>query len=80
MKRKLNIKEIFNIGQKKSRKQIIPKEKSMRTEPRKPRILKKRREKVVKLKLDSEVKTEIKTELSGEYGSVSMLFLFLRFC
>ena len=79
MKRKLNIKEIFNIGQKKSRKPNIEK-KIVKTEPRKPRILKKRREKVVKLKLESEVKTEIKTDLPSEYCFISILSLFLSFC
>lgn len=65
MKRKLNIKEIFNIGQKKSRKQKGPDEKPHKTVERKPRILKKRRERPVKLKLESEIKTEPITEVPG---------------
>lgn len=75
MKRKLNIKEIFNIGQKKSRKNQTEKSQTERV-GRKPRILKKRREKVVKLKLESEVKTEIKTE-PGECCLHSNFFLIV---
>ncbi|KAJ8735021.1 hypothetical protein PYW08_014271 [Mythimna loreyi] len=72
MKRKLNIKEIFNIGQKKSRKNLKEKSQTERVE-RKPRILKKRREKVVKLKVKSEVETEIKTELPAVDAVASII-------
>ncbi|KAJ8733791.1 hypothetical protein PYW07_014342 [Mythimna separata] len=72
MKRKLNIKEIFNIGQKKSRKNQKEKSQTERVE-RKPRILKKRREKVVKVKIESEVKTEVKTELPAVDAVASII-------
>lgn len=66
MKRKLNIKEIFNIGQKKYKKQRVQKEKTQKMVEKKPRVMKKRRERVVKLKLESEDKVEVKTELPGK--------------
>ncbi|XP_026726423.1 uncharacterized protein LOC113492901 isoform X3 [Trichoplusia ni] len=59
MKRKLNIKEIFNIGQKRSRKQKTPNESTQKSVERKPRTIKKR----IKLKLKSESKLEAKTDL-----------------
>uniref|UniRef100_A0A2A4KA81 MBD domain-containing protein n=1 Tax=Heliothis virescens TaxID=7102 RepID=A0A2A4KA81_HELVI len=68
MKRKLNIKEIFNIGQKRPKKQKSPQEKAV--VERKPRVTKKRRERVIKLKLESEIKTEIKTELPDAVASI----------
>ncbi|XP_035429357.2 PHD finger protein 20 isoform X4 [Spodoptera frugiperda] len=73
MKRKLNIKEIFNIGQKKSRKQKGPDEKPHKTVERKPRILKKRRERPVKLKLESEIKTEPITEVPAVDAVASII-------
>ena len=78
MKRKLNIKEIFNIGQKKARKEKSLKEKSEKTVERKPRILKKRRERVVKLKLESEVKTEVKMEKSEPPGKYCLVCYFFH--
>ncbi|XP_022819420.1 PHD finger protein 20 isoform X2 [Spodoptera litura] len=73
MKRKLNIKEIFNIGQKKSRKQKSADEKPHKTVERKPRILKKRRERPVKLKLESEIKTEIKSDVPAVDAVASII-------
>ncbi|XP_063890671.1 uncharacterized protein LOC126054929 isoform X2 [Helicoverpa armigera] len=68
MKRKLNIKEIFNIGQKRPKKQKTVQEKTV--VERKPRVMKKKRERVVKLKLESEIKTEIKTEPPDAVASI----------
>ncbi|KAH9633941.1 hypothetical protein HF086_015145 [Spodoptera exigua] len=73
MKRKLNIKEIFNIGQKRSRKQKSPIENAHKNVERKPRILKKRRVRPVKLKLESDIKTEIKTDLPAVDAVASII-------
>ncbi|CAH0698780.1 unnamed protein product [Spodoptera exigua] len=73
MKRKLNIKEIFNIGQKRSRKQKSPNENAHKNVERKPRILKKRRVRPVKLKLESDIKTEIKTDLPAVDAVASII-------
>ncbi|CAD0195251.1 unnamed protein product [Chrysodeixis includens] len=69
MKRKLNIKEIFNIGQKKARKQKSPKENTPKSVERKPRNIKKR----IKLKLKSEVKFEPKSELPAVDAVASII-------
>ncbi|XP_069365849.1 uncharacterized protein MBD-R2 isoform X2 [Maniola hyperantus] len=67
MKRKLNIKEIFNIGQKKKKKDTPPKEKVARVvKEKKPRVL------LRKIKEESveEVKTEAKAEIPDAVASI----------
>ncbi|XP_023955146.2 PHD finger protein 20 isoform X2 [Bicyclus anynana] len=54
MKRKLNIKEIFNIGQKKRKKEVPPKEKV-------PRVVKEKKPRVLLRKIKVE-ETDVKTE------------------
>lgn len=73
MKRKLNIKEIFNIGQKRPKTQKSPKEHTEKTPiDKKPRII---RRKNLKLKKGNKVKTEVKTEIHGEYFVLLLTFL-----
>ncbi|CAK1600192.1 unnamed protein product [Parnassius mnemosyne] len=69
-KRKLNIKEIFNIGQKKRRKQK-PQEDTNDSAPktvkqRKPRVVQKK----IKEENDMQVKTEIKNEVPDAVASI----------
>ncbi|CAG4921142.1 unnamed protein product [Colias eurytheme] len=66
MKRKLNIKEIFNIGQKK-RKISTPKEKPQSTE-KKPRVIKKKWKKIKKLDVD--IKQEVPDAVASIIGTV----------
>lgn len=79
MKRKLNIKEIFNIGQKKKKKETPPKEKVARViKEKKPRVLLKKitlEEAVHEVKCDikSEVKAEVKTEIPGKFHCIQMM-------
>ncbi|XP_045761179.1 PHD finger protein 20-like isoform X2 [Maniola jurtina] len=75
MKRKLNIKEIFNIGQKKKKKETPPKEKVARVvKEKKPRVLlrKIKEESVedVKTEINTEVKAEVKTEIPDAVASI----------
>lgn len=61
LKRKLNIKEIFNIGQKQRRKDTMVKDKPKVPRAKKPKI-EKRKEKI---ELKSDIKIE-KKEIPGE--------------
>lgn len=69
-KRKLNIKEIFNIGQKKQRKQRSANE----TDSVAPRIVKQRKPRTVRKKFKMQhdtsirIKTEIKNEIPGDHS------------
>ncbi|XP_038208739.1 PHD finger protein 20-like isoform X2 [Zerene cesonia] len=69
MKRKLNIKEIFNIGQKK-RKINTPKEKSQPLE-KKPRVAKKKWKKIKKLNV--EIKQEVPDAVASIIGTVNAI-------
>lgn len=68
-KRKLNIKEIFNIGQKKRRKHRSPNETD---DAAAPRIIKQRKPRTVRKKIKMQhdasvrIKTEIKNEIPGD--------------
>ncbi|KAF9415259.1 hypothetical protein HW555_007008 [Spodoptera exigua] len=60
-------------GQKRSRKQKSPNENAHKNVERKPRILKKRRVRPVKLKLESDIKTEMKTDLPAVDAVASII-------
>ncbi|XP_068628599.1 PHD finger protein 20 isoform X2 [Battus philenor] len=72
-KRKLNIKEIFNIGQKKRKKQRSPKESVVSA----PRVIKQRKpwslRKKIKLGNDVETKTEIPDAVASIIGTVTKI-------
>ncbi|CAH2068982.1 unnamed protein product, partial [Iphiclides podalirius] len=66
-KRKLNIKEIFNIGQKKRRKQSSPKDKDAAA----PRTVKQRKpRRKIRTQFGPRVKAEIKTEIPDAVASI----------
>lgn len=68
MKRKLNIKEIFNIGQKKKKIETpkISTEKVKAVKEKKPRVVRKR---IKTEPVAVETETEVKKEIPGEYSS-----------
>lgn len=75
MKRKLNIKEIFNIGQKKPKTPKVDKDKQQNAPVvRKPRII---RRKTLKLK-KKETPAEVKPENSGEYITQIVISIKLK--
>lgn len=81
-KRKLNIKEIFNIGQKKKKKETPPKEKVARVvKEKKPRVLLKKMKleesvREYKCHIESEAKKEAKTEIPGKFHFIKITYVF----